>query len=125
MDWGIPVPVEGYEDKVLYVWFEAVIGYLSATIEWAANNGAPDAWRNWWQNPSARTVYFIGKDNIPFHTVMWPAQLLGARVSTLRIPSTAQPALRCAGQRVHEHGRAQDQRQHELGRVDAGRVGAA
>lgn len=79
MDWGIPVPVEGYEGKVLYVWFEAVIGYLSATIEWAHNNGAPEAWRNWWQNPQARTVYFIGKDNIPFHTIMWPAQLLGAR----------------------------------------------
>jgi len=79
MDWGIPVPVEGAEGKVLYVWFEAVIGYLSATIEWAHNNGTPDAWRSWWQNPAARTVYFIGKDNIPFHTVMWPAQLLGAK----------------------------------------------
>ncbi len=79
MDWGIPVPVQGYEGKVLYVWFEAVIGYLSATIEWAHNNGAPEAWRNWWQNPQARTVYFIGKDNIPFHTIMWPAQLLGAK----------------------------------------------
>lgn len=79
MDWGIPIPVEGYEDKVLYVWFEAVIGYLSATIEWARNQGEPDAWRNWWYNPAARTVYFIGKDNIPFHTVMWPAQLLGAK----------------------------------------------
>lgn len=79
MDWGIPVPVPGYEDKVLYVWFEAVIGYLSATIEWAKNNGQPEVWRNWWQNPEARTVYFIGKDNIPFHTVFWPAQLLGAQ----------------------------------------------
>ena len=79
MDWGIPVPVEGYEDKVLYVWFEAVIGYLSATIEWAKNNGNPDAWKQWWQNPKARTVYFIGKDNIPFHTIFWPAQLFGAK----------------------------------------------
>ena len=79
MDWGIPVPVDGYEGKVLYVWFEAVIGYLSATIEWARNQGEPEAWRQWWQNPSARTVYFIGKDNIPFHSIMWPAQLLGAR----------------------------------------------
>ena len=79
MDWGIPVPVAGYEGKVLYVWFEAVIGYLSATIEWAHNQGEPEAWRQWWQNPSARTVYFIGKDNIPFHSIMWPAQLLGAR----------------------------------------------
>jgi methionyl-tRNA synthetase len=79
MDWGIPVPVEGFESKVLYVWFEAVIGYLSATIEWAKNNGDPDAWRSWWQNPEARTVYFIGKDNIPFHAIFWPAQLFGAK----------------------------------------------
>ena len=79
MDWGIPVPVEGYETKVLYVWFEAVIGYLSATIEWAKNNGTPDAWKNWWQNPEARASYFIGKDNIPFHAIFWPAQLFGAK----------------------------------------------
>ena len=79
MDWGIPVPVEGFDNKVLYVWFEAVIGYLSAAVEWAKNEGDPDAWRDWWQNPDARKVYFIGKDNIPFHTVFWPAQLLGAR----------------------------------------------
>ncbi len=79
MDWGIPVPVEGFEGKVLYVWFEAVIGYLSAAIEWAANQGDTEAWRAWWQDPTAKTVYFIGKDNIPFHAVFWPAQLLGAR----------------------------------------------
>ncbi len=80
MDWGIPVPVdEGYDEKVLYVWFEAVIGYLSATIEWAHNEGDDDAWRDWWQDPAARTLYFIGKDNVPFHTIFWPAQLLGAR----------------------------------------------
>ncbi len=79
MDWGIPVPVEGYDGKVLYVWYEAVIGYLSATIEWAHNNGTPDAWKQWWQNPEARASYFIGKDNIPFHAIMWPAQLLGAK----------------------------------------------
>jgi methionyl-tRNA synthetase len=79
MDWGIPVPVPDFDGKVLYVWFEAVIGYLSAAIEWAHNQGRPEEWRHWWVNPRARTVYFIGKDNIPFHTVMWPAQLLGAR----------------------------------------------
>ncbi|MCA9946030.1 MAG: methionine--tRNA ligase, partial [Anaerolineales bacterium] len=79
MDWGIPVPVEGYENKVLYVWFEAVIGYLSASIEWAKNSGDPDAWKKWWQNPQARTFYFIGKDNIPFHTIFWPAQLFGSK----------------------------------------------
>ncbi len=79
MDWGIPVPVPGFEHKVLYVWFEAVIGYLSATIEWAANNQQPEAWKDWWYDPQARTIYFIGKDSIPFHSVIWPAQLLGVR----------------------------------------------
>jgi methionyl-tRNA synthetase len=78
MDWGIPVPVEGWEGKVLYVWFEAVIGYLSASIEWAKNQGQPDAWKKWWYDPDARTYYFVGKDNIPFHAIIWPAELLGA-----------------------------------------------
>ena len=77
LDWGIPVPVEGWEGKCLYVWFEAVIGYLSASIEWSALNGDKDAWHNWWYNPDAKAYYFIGKDNIPFHAVMWPAQLHG------------------------------------------------
>ena len=77
LDWGIPVPVEGWEGKCLYVWFEAVIGYLSASIEWAKNQGTPDAWKDWWYDPTARTTYFIGKDNIVFHAVIWPAQLMG------------------------------------------------
>lgn len=77
MDWGIPVPIDGWEGKVLYVWFEAVIGYFSASMEWAKNQGDPEAWKEWWYDPRARTVYFIGKDNIPFHAVIWPAQLLG------------------------------------------------
>jgi methionyl-tRNA synthetase len=81
MDWGIPVPVDlpGFDSKVMYVWFEAVIGYFSATIEWSKNNDLPDAWRDWWYNPEARTTYFIGKDNIPFHTIIWPAELKGLR----------------------------------------------
>jgi methionyl-tRNA synthetase len=78
LDWGIPVPVDGWEGKCLYVWFEAVIGYLSAAIEWAKINGQPDSWHSWWYNPDARAYYFIGKDNIPFHAVIWPAQLSGA-----------------------------------------------
>lgn len=77
IEWGIPVPLPGYEEKRLYVWFEAVIGYLSASIEWSRNVGRPDAWKEWWYNPEARTVYFIGKDNIPFHTIIWPAMLIG------------------------------------------------
>jgi methionyl-tRNA synthetase len=80
LDWGVPIPVEGYEDrddKRIYVWFDAVIGYLSASIEWAENRGTPDAWREWWQNPDAEHTYFMGKDNIVFHTVIWPSILLG------------------------------------------------
>ena len=76
----MPIPVAGYaedEDKRIYVWFDAVIGYLSASIEWAAMRGDPDAWREWWQNPDAEHYYFQGKDNIVFHTVIWPAMLLG------------------------------------------------
>lgn len=74
--WGIPIPLDGYEGKRLYVWFEAVIGYLSASIEWAHNQEQPDAWKDWWYNPAAKTFYFMGKDNIPFHSVIWPAELI-------------------------------------------------
>ncbi|MCB8960664.1 MAG: methionine--tRNA ligase [Ardenticatenales bacterium] len=78
LDWGIPVPLPGWEEKKLYIWFENIIGYLSATIEWAQLNGTPDAWHRFWYNPAARSYYFLGKDNIPFHTIFWPAELLGA-----------------------------------------------
>ena len=81
LDWGIAVPVDGWRDnpmKVIYVWFDAVIGYLSAAIEWAERQGTPEAWRDWWQNPEARAYYFMGKDNITFHSVIWPGILLGA-----------------------------------------------
>jgi len=78
LDWGIPVPVEGWEGKCIYVWFEAVIGYLSAAIEWSQISAQPDAWHDWWYDAAARAYYFIGKDNIPFHAVIWPAQLIGA-----------------------------------------------
>ncbi|NBD36404.1 MAG: methionine--tRNA ligase [Chloroflexi bacterium] len=75
--WGIPVPLDAYESKRLYVWFEAVMGYLSASIEWAKLTGDPEAWKAWWYDPEALTLYFIGKDNIVFHTVIWPAELIG------------------------------------------------
>ncbi len=75
--WGVPVPVDGYESKRIYVWFDAVIGYLSATKEWAQTSGDPDAWERFWKSDESRSYYFIGKDNIPFHTVVWPAQLMG------------------------------------------------
>jgi methionyl-tRNA synthetase len=79
IDWGVPVPVEGYpeETKRIYVWFDAVIGYLSAAVEWASNCGTPEAWREWWQEPESLHAYFMGKDNIVFHTVIWPSMLMG------------------------------------------------
>jgi methionyl-tRNA synthetase len=81
LDWGVPVPLPGWEDnphKKIYVWFDAVIGYLSASIEWAKTSGEPDAWKDWWENPESWHYYVMGKDNITFHTVLWPAILLGA-----------------------------------------------
>jgi methionyl-tRNA synthetase len=80
IDWGIPIPLEGYGDKRIYVWYDAVIGYLSAAVEWAKLTGRPDAWREWWDgdvNPEALIYNFIGKDNIPFHTIIWPGMLIG------------------------------------------------
>ena len=80
LDWGVPIPLPEYadrDDKRIYVWFDAVIGYLSASVEWAHNRGTPEAWREWWQNPASRHYYFMGKDNIVFHSVIWPSMLLG------------------------------------------------
>ena len=77
LSWGVPVPLEGYEDKRIYVWFEAVIGYLSAAMEWAQKSGQPDRWQDFWKEPATKSYYFIGKDNIPFHSIIWPAMLMG------------------------------------------------
>ena len=77
IDWGVELPIEGYPGKRIYVWFEAVIGYLSASIEWAKNIGEPEKWREFWQDESVLSYYFVGKDNIPFHTIIWPAMLMG------------------------------------------------
>ena len=101
IDWGIPVPLEGWEanpNKRLYVWFDAVIGYLSASIEWARRTGDVDAWRAWWNDEQARSYYFMGKDNITFHSQIWPAELLAyngrgarggapGRYGTLNLPT--------------------------------------
>ena|SRR5690625_16383 len=79
IDWGIPIPLDGWRDnpnKRLYVWFDAVIGYLSASIEWARRIGEPERWREWWNDPEAESYYFQGKDNITFHAQIWPAELL-------------------------------------------------
>lgn len=92
LDWGIPVPLEGWEGKCLYVWFEAVIGYLSSAIEWSKLRiGDDDFWRDWWVNPAAKSFYFIGKDNITFHAVTWPAELLGIRDGLDRRLGAADP----------------------------------
>ncbi len=85
LDWGIPVPVAGWEGKCLYVWFEAVIGYLSAPIEWAQISDDKEAWRKWWTNPAAKQLHFIGKDNIFFHTSLWPAELMGVGTAFMEI----------------------------------------
>src|SRR5438477_4435505 len=101
LDWGVPVPLPGWEDnphKKIYVWFDAVIGYLSASIEWARTRGDPDAWMDWWQNPESRHYYTMGKDNITFHTVMWPAILMG--VGDMELPDEI-----VASEHLHMEGR--------------------
>lgn len=77
LGWGVTIPLPGQDQKRIYVWFEAVIGYLSATKEWSQSTEQPERWREFWQDPDSRTYYFIGKDNIPFHTIIWPAMLMG------------------------------------------------
>ena len=91
IDWGIDIPLDGFPGKRIYVWYEAVIGYLSAAVEWANLVAAPDAWRSWWDanvNPDSLIYNFIGKDNIPFHTIIWPGMLIGynAGESQLNLP---------------------------------------
>jgi methionyl-tRNA synthetase len=77
MEWGVPVPVEGWDSKVIYVWFDAVIGYLSASKEYSQIIGQPDYWKGFWQDPEVKSYYFLGKDNIPFHSIIWPSMLMG------------------------------------------------
>ncbi len=79
LSWGIPVPLAEAEDKVLYVWFEAPIGYISSTMEWAQRIGEPQRWKDYWLDPETRLIHFIGKDNIIFHALIWPAMLMGQR----------------------------------------------
>ena len=77
LEWGIDIQREGYGKKRMYVWFEAVMGYYSASLHWAKNQGKPDLWKDWWENDEAEHYYFMAKDNIPFHTIIWPAMLSG------------------------------------------------
>jgi methionyl-tRNA synthetase len=77
LKWGIQIPLEGFKDKVFYCWFDAPIGYISSTVEWAERIGKPEEWRKYWQEKDSKIVHFIGKDNIVFHTIIWPAILMG------------------------------------------------
>ncbi len=81
LTWGVPVPLPEASGKVLYVWFDAPIGYISATVEWADRIGEPERWKDYWLDPETRLVHFIGKDNIIFHAMIWPAMLMGQRSS--------------------------------------------
>jgi len=99
IDWGVPVPVEGYENKRIYVWFEAVIGYLSASKEWAKSSGDEEGWRSFWQG-DVKSYYFIGKDNIPFHTLIWPAMLMGYDSLNLPYDVPANEFLTIEGKRL-------------------------
>ncbi|MFN8635023.1 MAG: methionine--tRNA ligase [Chloroflexota bacterium] len=102
MSWGVPVPPEipGYEDKRIYVWIEACTGYLSASVEWAERTGEPEAWQTWWKDESVRQYYFIGKDNIPFHTVIWPAILIGRGDTILPYDVPANEYMNFGGQKA-------------------------
>ena len=99
IDWGIPVPVKGFETKRIYVWFEAVIGYLSATREWSKSMGDEEGWRPFWQG-EAKSYYFIGKDNIAFHTIIWPAMLMGYDNLSLPYDVPANEFLTIEGRKV-------------------------
>jgi methionyl-tRNA synthetase len=100
IQWGVPVPVPGYEEKRIYVWFDAVVGYLSASKEWAMRSGDPNAWHRFWQDSQTRSYYFIGKDNIPFHTIIWPAMLMGKGSLNLPHDVPANEFLNVAGRQL-------------------------
>ncbi len=104
LDWGVPIPLPGYETKRIYVWFDAVIGYFSASVEWAQRQGTPDAWEEWWipgrTTPAVKPYYFIGKDNIPFHAIIWPAMLLGYGDRNLPYDVPANEFMTMSGQKA-------------------------
>ena len=99
LSWGIPVPLKEAEGKVLYVWFDAPIGYISSTMEWAEKVGKPNEWRKYWTKPT-RIIHFIGKDNIPFHTIIWPATLIAEGSYSLPWQIASNEFLNLEGQKV-------------------------
>ena len=100
IDWGIPVPLPDAEGKVLYVWFDAPIGYISSSVEWAQNRGTPDRWRDYWCDEKTRLVHFIGKDNIVFHAIVWPATLMAHGEFILPADIPANEFLNIGGQKI-------------------------
>lgn len=98
--WGVPVPLKGYEDKVLYVWFDAPIGYISSTVEWAQKIGQPERWKDFWQKKDTYLVHFIGKDNIVFHAIVWPAILMGQGQTILPSEIPANEFLNIEGEKI-------------------------
>ena len=109
LDWGIPVPVPGGEGKVLYVWFDAPIGYISSTKEWAEREGKD--WEPYWKSDDTKLVHFIGKDNIVFHCIIFPCD----SKSTWRLYTPG----KCASKRILEFGREQTLHLEKLGRLVA------
>ncbi|MDH4123827.1 MAG: class I tRNA ligase family protein, partial [Thermoplasmata archaeon] len=99
LSWGVPVPIQGFEDKRIYVWFEAVIGYLSASKEWAMRSGDATAWEKYWKDSACKSYYFLGKDNIIFHTIIWPAILMGNGVLNLPYDVPANEFMNLGGQK--------------------------
>ena len=100
IDWGIPVPLPDAEGKVLYVWFDAPIGYISSTVEWAERQGAPGRWRDYWCDPATRLIHFIGKDNIVFHAIVWPATLMAHEEFVLPAQIPANEFLNIEGKKI-------------------------
>ncbi|MDQ7065528.1 MAG: methionine--tRNA ligase [candidate division KSB1 bacterium] len=100
LDWGVPVPLKGYEGKVLYVWIDAPIGYLSATKKWAEQIGDPERWRHYWQDENTKLVHFIGKDNIVFHAIVWPAVLMAQDNYILPFDIPANEFLNIEGRKI-------------------------
>jgi len=105
LDWGVPIPLPGFDDKRIYVWFDAVIGYLSASMEWAERQGDPDDWERWWTltddgSAPGRSYYFVGKDNTPFHAIIWPAMLMGYGGLALPFDVPANEFLTLDGQKL-------------------------
>ena len=100
IDWGIPVPLPNAEGKVLYVWFDAPIGYVSSSVEWAQKRGEPERWRDYWCDEKTKLVHFIGKDNIVFHAIVWPAVLMAYGEFILPSEIPANEFLNIEGQKI-------------------------